>query len=191
MAGPLYKAMINSTFQIKMTPRGEIVDVVIPDSLVEAIKSIPGAAAMGDMFSAEGFERMMMQGAMTLPEENPEPGDSWSTKTEFSNPVFGKQIVEMSYEFQETREVDGQSLAVFKPTMTMSFEGGAEMQAKIKEQQSSGEVVFNTSAGRLDSTMIKMSMMMELNVSGQTINQPFEQSVEMKLTPVEESGDAK
>jgi Family of unknown function (DUF6263) len=86
MLAPMYTAMTKGAFMITMTPRGEIKDVKIPDEVVATLKASPGAAAMGDMASAEGFKKMISQGSLVLPENAPKEGEEWSTKVEVNNP---------------------------------------------------------------------------------------------------------
>ena len=68
MIAPMYKAMTQGEFEITMTARGEVKDVKIPEEVLAALKNSPGAAAMGDIASAEGFKKMISQGALVLPE---------------------------------------------------------------------------------------------------------------------------
>jgi len=82
MIAPMYKAMTEGEFEITMTSRGEVKDVKIPEQVITALKNSPNAAAMGDIASAEGFKKMISQGALVLPENAPKKGETWTTKVE-------------------------------------------------------------------------------------------------------------
>ena len=54
---PLFKAMTKSAFEATMTSRGEIKDLKVPPDVLEALKSNPGAAQMGDLATPDGFQK--------------------------------------------------------------------------------------------------------------------------------------
>jgi hypothetical protein len=186
MLAPMYTAMTKGAFIITMTPRGEIKDVKIPDEVVAALKASPGAAAMGDMATAEGFKKMISQGSLVLPENAPKEGEEWSTKVEVNNPAAGKQIVETTYRYEGTKEVEGVKHAEFQPTIKMNFEGA---QVKISEQTSDGEILFNVAEGRLDSSKLEQHVTIDQPGGGQT---KIDQEIVVTVKPAgAESSEAK
>jgi len=176
---PLYKAMTKGEFVLTMTERGEIKDVQVPDEVVAALKNSPGGAAMGEMATPEGFKKMISQSALVLPENPPKPNDQWSTTVEMTNPAGGKQIVENAYRYEGLKEIEGISYAVFRPTLTLKFDGAGD-QPKITQQESSGEILFDPVAGRLHSSILTQKMTIEQGPAGQTA---FEQTIEATVTP--------
>lgn len=189
MLAPLYKVMTEAEFELTMTPRGEIKEVKIPDELLAALKNSPGASALGDMATPEGFKKMISQGALVLPEEAPQPGNEWSTKVEVTNPMAGKQVIETTYRFEGMKEVDGTTYAAIEPTLEMSFEGTEQVQMKVSEQDSSGEILFNAEAGRLYSSNLKQNVTIDIAVGGQMLQQKIDQQIDVKVTPAEEAAD--
>src|SRR3954451_20723099 len=201
MIAPMYKAMTEGDFEITMTSRGEVKDVKIPEQVITALKNAPNAAAMGDIASADGFKKMISQGALVLPEKPPKKGDTWTTKVEMKNPAFGKQTVETTYRYEGTKEVKGKKFALIKPELKMEFdnqqpaakEGQPQqpaaqqnVQMKIKDQTSAGEVLFNIPAGRLQSTTLKQNVIIEATVNGQAIQQKIDQKIDVTVTPAGE-----
>lgn len=189
MIAPMYQAMTKGDFEITMTARGEVKDVKIPEEVLAALKNSPGAAMMGDLATPEGFQKMLMQGALVLPENAPAKGEQWSTKLEMNNPQAGKQIVETTYTFDGTKEVDGTTFAIFKPNLKMTFEGNEMMQMKVKEQSSEGEILFDMTAGRLSSSTLKQKVDMDVTVAGQQLQQKLDQKIDVKVTPAGEKKD--
>lgn len=185
MFAPLYKALSSADFQLTITPRGEIKDVVVPDEVISALKNSPGGMAMGDLATPEGFKKMISNGALVLPEGAPEPGKEWSTKMELNNPLGGKQVVETTYRYEDTKEIDGVQYAVFRPSLKMSIEGNEQM--KVTEQDSSGEVLFNIEAGRLHTSTLDQKITMEQ--LGVKIN--IEQSIKVDVKPAESETSGK
>jgi hypothetical protein len=200
MIAPMYKAMTEGEFEITMTSRGEVKDVKIPEQVLTALKNSPNAAAMGDIASADGFKKMISQGALVLPEKPPKKGETWTTKVEMKNPAVGKQTVETTYRYDGTKDIKGTKFAVIKPQLKMEFENQAaakagepqqpaaqqNMQMKIKDQNSDGEVLFNIAAGRLQSTSLKQNVTIEASVNGQPIQQKIDQKIDVTVTPAGE-----
>jgi hypothetical protein len=178
MIAPLFREMTRATFTLTMSPRGKISDVSVPDSLVETIAAAPGAAAMGDLATAEGLEKTMERMAFELP-ETLDPSKPWTSTAEAANPVLGKQTIKITYRYVGPRDVDGVTLEVFKPTLDIAFAGGAAT-AKIEDQTTNGEILFNRTAGRLESTSLVHHMTLVLTTGGQTITQTLDQETEMK-----------
>lgn len=177
MFAPLYKALSSVDFQLTITPRGEITDVVVPDEVISALKNIPGGGSMGDMATPEGFKKLISNGALVLPEGAPEPGKEWSTKMELNNALVGKQVVETTYRYEDTKVIDDVHYAVFRPNLKMSIEGNQQM--KVTEQDSSGEILFNADAGRLHTSTLNQKITMEQ--AGVKIN--IDQSIKVNVTP--------
>jgi hypothetical protein len=178
MLAPVYKALTEAEFELTMTPRGEIKDVKIPEKFLEALKNSPNAAALGDLATPEGFKKMMSQSALVLPENAPQAGEVSTTKSELNAPFGGKQIVETTYRYDGTKDIDGVEVAVFQPTMKMAYQG--DNQPKIKDQESSGEILFNVDAGRMHSSKLDQKMTLEQAAGMQmTIDQSI--TVDVKL----------
>lgn len=197
MIAPMYKAMTNGEFEITMTARGEVKDVKIPEEVVAALKASPGAAAMGDLASAEGFKKMISQGALVLPEAAPKKGDKWSSKVEMKNPAVGKQTVETTYTYDGTEDIEGTTYAVIKPQLKMEFDNAPaaegqqkpatpQLSMKIADQSSDGKILFNVAKGRLNKTTLKQKVTIDATVGKQTMRQVIDQSIDVEVTPAGE-----
>jgi hypothetical protein len=183
MLAPMYKKMTESEFELTMSSRGEIKDVKIPDEVLKTLQNSPGAAQLGEMATPEGFKKMIAQGALVLPENPPQPGEEWSNKVEVNNPMAGKQIIESSYKYVGPKEVEGVTYAAIEPTLKMTFEGTPQIQMKVSEQESGGEILFNIADGRLHSTKLDQKVTIDVTAFGQTMQQKIDQTIDVKVTP--------
>jgi len=181
MMDPMFRALIDHAVQVTMTPRGEIRKVDVPDAMIEALKNSPGAGSMGKMGSKEGIQEVLAQASLTLPEETPADGAEWSNTVEMDHPV-GKQTVETTYKYIGTRDVGGDTMAVIKPSVKMSIAG-----LNVKDQQTSGEILFNQSEGRLNSQIMHQDVTFEIPMGEQTVEQKVQQKMEIKVTEADES----
>jgi hypothetical protein len=183
MVAPIYEALTKGEFEFTMTARGEIRDVKVAEEVLEALKNSPGAALLGDVATAEGLQRMIAKWALVLPESSPKSGEVWRSQVKLKSPTGGVQVVESSYKFEGTKEIDGRTYAVFRPGLEVTFKDGAGggPASKVKEQQSSGEVLFDVAAGRLASATLKRGVTVDQTVAGQTVEQRVRQSLDVKL----------
>jgi hypothetical protein len=147
------------------------------------LQNSPGAAALGEMATPEGFKKMIAQGALVLPENAPKEGEDWSTKVEVNNPMAGKQVIETTYKYVGKKDIEGVNYAVFEPKLTMTFEGTPQVQMKVSEQESGGEILFNVEAGRLHSSKLDQKVTIDVSVGGQAMQQKIDQTIDVKVTP--------
>jgi hypothetical protein len=160
---------------------GEIKDIKMPEKVKNNLKAMPGAEAMGDLFSDEGLKKMA-QGGVVLPREAVSKGKTWSTKADMKMP-FGKIKGDIQFTYDEAVEKDGKKLEkiALKPNVTIEAAPNAPLQLKLKSQEGKGYMYFDNVAGKLaevDSTQI-MEMTVEAN--NMTIQQKIEQKTTMKL----------
>src|SRR3954452_14397744 len=202
MIAPMYKAMTEGEFEITMTARGEVKDVKVPEQVLTALKNSPGAAQMGDIATPDGFKKMISQGALVLPETSPKKGDSWKTKVAMNNPQAGVQIIETTYRYEGTKQNKGTTFDVIKPELQMRFEKKADgaatpdqpqqptaqqpVRVDVKDQSSSGEVLFNIKAGRLASTTLNQKVTIESSGGGAATTLKIDQKINVKVTPAGE-----
>jgi hypothetical protein len=153
MVAPIYDALTKGEFEFTMTSRGEIKDVKVSEEVLEALKNSPGAALLGDLATAEGLQRMIAKWALVLPEKAPKKDEEWRSRVRLKSPA-GEQTVESSYRYDDTKEVDGRTYAVFRPGLEITFGEKNGAQTKVKQQESKGEILFDVAAGRLQSAML-------------------------------------
>jgi hypothetical protein len=190
LIAPLYKAITQSEFELTMTSRGEIKDAKIPADVLTALKSSPGAAALGEYATEEGFKKMISKSAFVLPKDVPKKGDVTKTSVTMDNQAGDKQIVETSYTYDGTKDIDGTSFAVFKPQLTMSYaDKDRTGKPSIAEQNSDGEVLFNVPKGRLKSMKLEQHVTINSGSPTQPAQQKLEQKIEVEVSPRVEKKD--
>jgi hypothetical protein len=178
MIAPLAKELIGSEVHVTMTPQGEVTAVEVPEALLTAIKNSPGADKLGDLATEKGFQNLVQTLSFKLPKEF-EEGAQWSTTLATENPLLGKQTSETTYRHKESREVDGQPMEAFTPTVVMKFEN-SPAKITVSEEESSGEILFNRAAGRLESSRVEHGMKLTIAADGEELKQELKQTVEMK-----------
>ncbi len=160
MLAPLMKAMTENDFTMAMSPRGKIDNLQMPEAVRQALKNVPGAAMMGEMFSNEGFANMIQKSSLILPQpQDLEPGHEWSTTSEMKNPQLGKITSKITYRYLGPRELNGTQYEVFGIQMEMGFgEGAGGVSIQIEDQNTDGEILFDRAAGRLESSKLQQEI---------------------------------
>jgi hypothetical protein len=178
---PFLKVMTSTPFTVTMTPRGEIKDVQIPKEVADALKSQPGAAQMGDLATPEGFKKLVAAASFVLPEKL-DDNATWTQTTEAALPQIGTQTAETTYHYEGPVEKDGKKLEKFSAKITLKYSGG-QVKVEVPKQSSSGEILFDRTDGRLQSSNIKQSTELRFSLGNQTVNQTVEQTIGMKWQP--------
>ncbi len=166
MIKPILDSLKGAQFTVTMSSRGEIENIEVPDGVIQAMKKVPNAQMMGEMFSKEGFQKMMSTGSLTFPEGELTVGDEWSASFEMKNPALGgKQAIVTKYRYAGQETVEGSSYDKFDVSIMLDFGEGnvAGGKLKITEQESTGTILFDRSAGRMKSAEINMNMDMEVS----------------------------
>jgi hypothetical protein len=179
MVAPIYEALTKGEFEFTMTARGEIKDVKVAEEVLEAMKNSPGAALLGDVATAEGLQRMITKWALVLPEKAPQPGETSRSRVEIE--AGGEvQVVESSYRYEGTKDIDGRTFAVFRPGLEITIRSEKGSPTKVKEQNSKGEILFDIAAGRLQSAKLERGVTMDVTVGTHRVEQNVKQTVEVR-----------
>jgi len=183
MLAPLLKAMTESPFQVTMTSRGEITQVEVPQALIETLTQGPAGTLLGSLATEKGFQETMARNLLVLPTaEELVEGHQWTTSLEVENQLVGNITTLATYEYQGSRDVEGQTLEVFVPTLVTQFKGQDELALRVEDQETTGEILFNPAAGHLDSTSIHQSIELVITASGNEVNQHLDQTIHFQMT---------
>lgn len=183
MLVPIFKSLTKAPFVVSMKPRGEIIEFEVPQEVKDSMKNLPGAKMMGDFTTEKGLKNAIQQLALVLPKpEDMNEGYQWTASSTMSNPILGDVVSKMNFTYKGAREVEGQLLEVFEPTLEMSFESpdsSQEFLAGIEDQSSSGEILFNRTLGRLESSNLNQEMVMQFNIGERVADQKIDQKIEL------------
>jgi hypothetical protein len=186
MIAPMMRAMAAAKFTMTMSPQGEITDVEVPEDVVKALAATPGAQLMGEFATEAGLKKTITQFLLELP-ETLEEGGEWTTSFEMANETTGVQKMESTYKYVGPKEVDGVTLEAFTPTFAMSFGGGGAVTPTVTNQATSGEVLFNREAGRLESADAEYTVDLTVGVGGRQMAQTI--TSKTKLEWLEEESE--
>lgn len=161
---PLGKRLSESEVQLKMSPRGEVTDVKLPEELSDAVKSVPG----GKKFALDGgvtsFESLARLGApLVFPAEDIKVETSWDEKHEIELPVLGMVTSEFVYTVEEPINED--RTTIDQVLKLDASKAAGDLRMKLVNQESAGTVDFNVVEGRPD--LSNLTYRAELEQKGQ------------------------
>ncbi|MCH2114091.1 MAG: DUF6263 family protein [Pirellulales bacterium] len=184
MVAPTMKALIGLPFNMKMTARGAITSVDVPEKITQSLAGLPGAEFMGETITGDGLQIAIQRLSITLPKpENLVPGHRWTTTSETSSTQLGKVTTSMTYTYEGSRTVDGDILEVFKPNLEFRFNSGKDATAAetlVDDQKTRGEFIFNRSRGRLQSSSLEQYMTLQISAGDHPIKQEIVQKVSLE-----------
>ncbi len=184
MFASVFKAMVNKPISMKVSPRGEVSDVHVPQAMIDGFTKLPGMEKMGSLFSEDTMKEM--SGIGELPEKAVSKGDTWTDEKEISFPIFGKMHVKVSNRYLGTETRNGKPLEKIAITQQMDIKPGEEQPAivfRIKEHKASGTTYFDNVAGRFAEAQLKTKMEFEITVGEKKIQSTIEADMEMKPAP--------
>ena len=190
MVAPMLNAMVSAPFTVSMASNGEVTDVQLTEELATAFKRLPGGALSADMVS-----QLAHQCSAPLPEEELEVGMSWSHTLEVKAPQVGKMQVVNTYTYQGPREVDGKTLEAFSVTSEISPLPSKSniLEISISTRESSGELLFDREAGKIDRSSLTQLMDVGVTISGpagaKTVTNQVSQTIELRRLADSEKPD--
>lgn len=180
--------MLGIEFLQQMDARGEILDVRLTDAAQQKLAQSPGATDMNDMFSKEGLRSLLSQAATVLPEKAVAPGTQWTGTSETKSPV-GNLRMENTYIYRGTETRNGRELERIDVTMQVFFDrtdNSVGLKVDVSDQQNSGTMYFDATAGRFVESTIHQKMTLATAVGQQTYQQKLDTQLRMVFTDTSE-----
>ena len=193
MIVPMMKTLMDSRIQIQLSGRGELLSLEIPKKLVETMDRVPGTKLMGDLSSEKGLRNMLRNVVIVLPDiEDLQIGHQWNQVNAMENPMHGSITSRTSYTYTGPRDIEGQIMEVFEPKMETIYEvtdlpGGGKL--SVLSQESSGEILFNRTLGRLHSSLHNNVAVLQIENAGQTMQQTLTQKVKVTRRDSQETSE--
>jgi hypothetical protein len=179
---PLLKAQVGAEFTFKMSGRGELSDIKVPQKLLDSLRQAGPLANAGGMFSEEGLKNMISQSSLMLPEQTLEKGKSWTHQGKVPVPMLGTMVIDKSYTFDGPSPMEaGLDQILLDTKMTLEPAADSNVAVKITSQKGTGEFTFDPQAGRVVSSRVKDKLQMSLSAMGQELEQSTDTLTTMTL----------
>lgn len=179
------KAMVGAEFSFKMSSRGEMSDVRIPDAVAKAFREAGARGASADQFSEEGFKRSLIDTSVTFPAEDLSQGKSWSRQLKVQPPGGGQIVHTRTYTYDgpDAQFGPGVEKIGVSSKLERSGEKASASGEELKSQESTGSLYFDNAKGHMVSSTVTEKTESSLMIKDTSIDQFIEQHTTMKLTP--------
>lgn len=174
-----YDAVLGKPYAIKLSPRGEVVEVKLPEGASAALADSPLAAGAdaGSFFSEAGVKNFLAQVLPKLPADPIAKGATWNSELTLpSGPV--KLQFKTKYTLADPAPVATID-ATLDTTVTAAPE--AKITVKITKQTGTAKFLFDAPAGRLDLSTIRLSAEMSLSDGNADVTTTTEALLTLKL----------
>jgi hypothetical protein len=179
---PLLKSLVGAEFSFKMSGRGELSEIKVPQKLLESLRKAGPAATAGGMFSEEGMKNLISQSSLSLPEEPLEKGKNWTQRSKVPVPMIGTMILDKTYTFEGPMTNDPALRRISLDTkVTLEPAADANVAVKIKSQEGKGEFAFDPDKGRIVTSRVNDKLQMSLSIMGQDLDQTTNTLTSMTL----------
>ncbi len=182
MLRPVFESLVGAEFTVKMSELGRISEVQIPDEFRASLQGNRNSQMSG--FSEDSMKQMLQQAALILPERAIATNDQWNSQMKFEMP-FGllKNDNEMTYLGTDETSPRALEKIQLKSNTVMEANPNSPVKVELKEQDTSGTIDFDNTAGRIHGSAVTQKMVMSINAGGQSMEQTVTQTMRLRLKP--------
>ena len=170
------KPLSQAKFNFKLSPRGEVSDVTVPEESQKLLQSAQTGPQMAGALTQESLIGMIKDSVLPFPAKQVQKGESWKHKSEIKAPPIGTMSNETTLTYGGPTQVDGKQLEQIQIEVSSKLTGnGANplVQVAIKDQSEKGMMYFDNAGGRLSHWDSIQNLVMDVSAAGQK----FEQTV--------------
>jgi len=177
------KPMIGVKIVQDMDSRGKVSNVKIPE---KALKELAANPLLKQMFNEDSLKQMFGQSSVVLPEKEVKKGDVWKHDMQVKSPI-GLMKLNNEYHY-DGRDDQGLDKLLIQTETTIEADADSPLGVKIniKEQDTSGVIMFDNKLGHLTSSEVKQKMVMTVTAQGQEINQTISSKTKMTFAPAKQ-----
>lgn len=185
MMGPVVEGMLGQTFKVKISPRGEVSDIQLPQKLLDGFEaqkvSQNRQQGMGNTFNEKGIKELIAKAVLPLPEKA-EKDTTWTQTFTNAMPFVGTETAETTFSFAGNETLDGKPVAKIAAKTELIFEPAENPRAELEitEQEASATFYFDAAAGHLVKSKGTQKSIKEIS-GGQEVTQDFTETTSMYL----------
>jgi hypothetical protein len=167
---PLFQALLKAQLIAKLTPRGDLVALEVPEELQTVLRSKPAGKAVGQLGTVSDLESLATLGLPPMPASaDTAQGSEWTDQRTVQDAALGPIVAETTYRWESTAEENGDKIARIIPATTFGFPPPAEGKPSLSstEALTSGEILFNLTQGHVQSVAYNDAMDISTHGAGE------------------------
>jgi len=176
--GTLMATMVGESVTIVMGPNGTVAKVegmsALADKALNALPPGPATAVVGGqlkgLMSDDSIRSLMGQSFAIFPDRPVKTGETWTSHFEQANPLLGIMSATRTLTLTSVESRDGVVLAHLAVRLATKQTGSATspiagMSVKVEDSESTGEMVFDATEGRLQQASLKGELPTDLSLT--------------------------
>jgi hypothetical protein len=178
------KPLLGAKFVVKMNDRGGIVEVALPEELVQALQE--AGIAPGGGKGKEVLEGVFRQTLPLLPDAAVGEGKTWDDQREAKVPG-GTLVVQSRYTYEGEENREGATVAKIACKSRLEFNRSkeeVEFPLVLKDHEQTGTLYFDVQAGRLVSAETTQKMTTEAGATTPKTRVRSTARVTVTVTPI-------
>jgi hypothetical protein len=183
------KALVGAEFKFKLSPLGDVSDIEVPKSLLDAMKSANPNSGDATMFTEDGWKNMVKESSLVFPPDDLAVGKGWSAKG--TAPLWpGASLgLDKTYTYQGPgAKAEKIKLDV---KMTLNAPANPNLEVKLVNPEGTGTFLFDTQRGRMVSADVTQKIALQIKAGGMEDTQSNEITNVMTLVDGKSSSPAK
>lgn len=162
------KPLIHAEMKQTVDAQGNVLELVVPDALVQSLRANPNAATLGELGTPEGLKKLSKYSAVAFPVGEIMVGATWEQFNDTEFP-FGKMTTTSRYEYLGPE--NGLEKVGIVAKLAIAAKEGSGVNVRIASSEGVGQVLFNNRDGWLQENKMTQVVNMVVTAGGQTINQ--------------------
>jgi hypothetical protein len=171
----MMSALVGESITMVIAPSGSVSRIEgmtrILDKAMKSLSLTPGAAVVMNQLKGlvgdDAIRGMFDQSFGIFPDRPLRVGDSWTSQFEPTNPVLGKLTASRTYTLKSIEPRNGASIAHISVTVAMKqgdapAPGPLGASVRIADTETTGEIVFDATRGRVERTSLRSETPMTL-----------------------------
>lgn len=174
------RPLVNADFKVAISPRGEIVNVTVPQESMDALRNAPASMRLREVLSVAGLQELIGQAALVFPDQAIKPGDTWKSTAQIKN-AFGTVERLNIYTFDGAQEREGISGLEFSMKSEIDVAAPDDENALIDKYAGNGSFWFAPTAKTMLESRFENSMQTRRTRRDRTILTSISTAVTMKV----------
>lgn len=173
------KPLVNAEFKQTIDAQGKILELLVPETVAESLKSSPGAAMLGEMSTPEGLKKFYKQASVALPANPVKVGSTWEQSSDNAFP-FGTMTTRRVYKYLGPEKDSNFEKVGVDVKVSIARKEGAPAEIKLESNKGTGHILLDNRTGKIHENSVTQTMAMQVTAGGQTINQKVFTEVTMR-----------
>jgi hypothetical protein len=186
------KALVGVQFKFKLSPLGEVSDIEVPKSLLDAMKSADPNSPEAQMFTEEGWKNMVKESSLVMPADDLAVGKGWTARGTVPLGPGASLELDKNYTYQgpEAKGAGAEKIKLDVKT-TLKAPANPNLELKLVNPEGTGTFLFDNQKGRIVSADVTQKITLQIKAGAAEDTRSTEMTNVMTLVDGKSSSPAR